>query len=369
MGRVLNVCRALIGCVTGFSVLVGLWWGVLLGFPSGLGRNTFPTFLVLGSRLCDEPKVENVFVLPPASTNLTGLETVIQVPFQVPDSHITFLRCPTRAPCASLGTGWGALQLSFVAHLQCTAEATLAPCGLNTHTCPLRGGLRESSWEGEPRRTEAPDCAEGPVQRATCGCRFSCSSLRLDCEQSNARVSFDFNFQCPGGSDNEQLLMFVDWCNEFLLQWLLNVACVRAQLLSHVRLFVTWPYGLQPARLLCPWDSPGKNTGVGCHFLLQGIFPTQGSNQCLLRLLHLQVDSLPLSCLGSPFWLLSFAYFSTGYLSFSSWTIGILFCMFFLFLPTQHHLLVEVKRNQKKRTSKSLPFSNFKMSYFTGCNE
>ena len=34
------------------------------------------------------------------------------------------------------------------------------------------------------------------------------------------------------------------------------------------------PFGLQPARLLCPWDSPGKNTGVGCHFLLQGIFPT-----------------------------------------------------------------------------------------------
>ena len=30
-----------------------------------------------------------------------------------------------------------------------------------------------------------------------------------------------------------------------------------------------WPRGLQPARLLCPWNSPGKNTGVGCHFLLQ----------------------------------------------------------------------------------------------------
>ena len=29
------------------------------------------------------------------------------------------------------------------------------------------------------------------------------------------------------------------------------------------------PHGLQPTRLLCPWDSPGKNTGVGCHFLLQ----------------------------------------------------------------------------------------------------
>ena len=38
-------------------------------------------------------------------------------------------------------------------------------------------------------------------------------------------------------------------------------------------------------RLLCPWDSPGKNTGVGCHFLLQGIFLTQGSNPHLLCLL------------------------------------------------------------------------------------
>ena len=32
------------------------------------------------------------------------------------------------------------------------------------------------------------------------------------------------------------------------------------------------PRGLYPARLLCPWDSPGKDTGVGCHILLQGIF-------------------------------------------------------------------------------------------------
>ena len=39
------------------------------------------------------------------------------------------------------------------------------------------------------------------------------------------------------------------------------------------------PHGLQSTRVLCPWDFPGKDTGVGCHFLLQGIFPTQGSNQ------------------------------------------------------------------------------------------
>ena len=43
------------------------------------------------------------------------------------------------------------------------------------------------------------------------------------------------------------------------------------------------PHALEPARLLCPWDSPGKSTGVGCHALLQGILPTQGSNPGLLH--------------------------------------------------------------------------------------
>ena len=44
-----------------------------------------------------------------------------------------------------------------------------------------------------------------------------------------------------------------------------------------------WPRGLQPARLPCPWDSPGKNTGKGCHALLQGIFPFQGLYPGLLH--------------------------------------------------------------------------------------
>ena len=48
------------------------------------------------------------------------------------------------------------------------------------------------------------------------------------------------------------------------------------------------PCGPQPARLFCPWDSPGKNTGVGCRALLQGIFLTQGSNPHLFHLLHWQ---------------------------------------------------------------------------------
>ena len=56
-------------------------------------------------------------------------------------------------------------------------------------------------------------------------------------------------------------------------------------------------HGLQPTRLLCPWNSPGRNTAVGCHFLLQGIFPTQGLNPSLLRR---HADSLPLNHQGSP---------------------------------------------------------------------
>ena len=52
--------------------------------------------------------------------------------------------------------------------------------------------------------------------------------------------------------------------------------------------------------LLYSWDFPGKNTGVGCHFLPQGIFLTQRWNLGLLCLLHWQVDSLPLHYLGSP---------------------------------------------------------------------
>ena len=67
---------------------------------------------------------------------------------------------------------------------------------------------------------------------------------------------------------------------------------------SHVGLYAT-PWTV--ARLLfCPWDFPHKNTGVGSHALLQGIFSTQVLNPCLLRLLHQQLDSLPLHHLGSP---------------------------------------------------------------------
>ena len=59
-----------------------------------------------------------------------------------------------------------------------------------------------------------------------------------------------------------------------------------------------WPHGLQSDRLLCLWSSPGKNTGVGCHSLLQGIFLTQRLN---LGLPHCRQILYHLSHQGSTF--------------------------------------------------------------------
>ena len=66
--------------------------------------------------------------------------------------------------------------------------------------------------------------------------------------------------------------------------------------LSCVWLFET-PWTSPPVS--CPWNFTGKNTGVTCHFLLQGIFPMQGSNPGLLHLLHWQADSLPVASVVS----------------------------------------------------------------------
>ena len=67
------------------------------------------------------------------------------------------------------------------------------------------------------------------------------------------------------------VLTFLPRSKYLLISWLLLLSHF-----SHVRFFAT-PWAV--ARMfLCPWHFPGKNTGVGCYFLLQGIFPTQGSN-------------------------------------------------------------------------------------------
>ena len=70
-----------------------------------------------------------------------------------------------------------------------------------------------------------------------------------------------------------------------------NSLCLRSAAESHRTLR---PHGLWPARLLCPWDFPGKSPGVGCCAFLQG------SNPRILHLLHWQAGSLPLAPSGKP---------------------------------------------------------------------
>ena len=100
-------------------------------------------------------------------------------------------------------------------------------------------------------------------------------------------------------------------CPASIVTWLHPLQVLHFSVLSYTALYTKQqqlfshpvmsdslrPHRLQSTRLLCPWHFPGKNIGVGCHFLLQGIFVTQGSNPCLLLW---QVDSLSLSHQGSP---------------------------------------------------------------------
>ena len=77
--------------------------------------------------------------------------------------------------------------------------------------------------------------------------------------------------------------------------------CVYVRMVKRsVTSYLLQLHGLWPSRFLCPSDFLGKNTEVGCHFLLRGIFLNQGLKPSLLCLLHWQEYSLPLHHLGVP---------------------------------------------------------------------
>ena len=120
---------------------------------------------------------------------------------------------------------------------------------------------------------------------------YTCTYLGTFAKESSA-----FLFQMP---------LFFHWSS--FLYWLYffhSIKCFAYCLLfsfycfsyfsvcSVVQLLAT--HGLQPSRLLCPWNFPGKNTGADCPFLLQGIFLSQWINPCFLCFLHWQVESLTL---------------------------------------------------------------------------
>ena len=99
----------------------------------------------------------------------------------------------------------------------------------------------------------------------------------------------------PGRSGVRQVSSL--WSYSFTLLFTLssfqNSPCSCCCSVTKSCLTLLQPHRLHPARLLCPWDFPDNNTGVGYHFLFQGIFLTQRSN------LHL-LNSWPLSHQGSP---------------------------------------------------------------------
>ena len=78
-----------------------------------------------------------------------------------------------------------------------------------------------------------------------------------------------------------------------------DVTCKMLSCFSHVQLCDPMDHS-PPGSSVHGILSPGKNTGMSCHALLQGIFLTQGSNPCLLCLLHWQAGPLPLAPPGKP---------------------------------------------------------------------
>ena len=112
-------------------------------------------------------------------------------------------------------------------------------------------------------------------------------SLWRECSLANTRF---------GARESDFRLLTSRNVREKMSTVLTHCAC-KLNHFSCVQLFATPE---DPTRFLCPWDSPGKNTGVGCHDLLQGISLTQGLNPHLLCLLHRQVSSLPLVPPGKP---------------------------------------------------------------------
>ena len=100
---------------------------------------------------------------------------------------------------------------------------------------------------------------------------------------SHVRLCEPMDCNLPGSSVHG--ILYINVCTYLLL--VANSCSTLLQL-----------HGLQSARLLCPWDFPGKNTGVVCHFLLQGIFEAQGLNPSLL---HWQVDPLPSELPRKPY--------------------------------------------------------------------
>ena len=90
---------------------------------------------------------------------------------------------------------------------------------------------------------------------------------------------------CVSNHDLSMQSTFFHWhsMDSSLSDFISLISLICCCLVTKSCLILLQSCGLEPTRLLCPWDFPGKFTAVGCHFLLQGIFLTHGSNPCPLH--------------------------------------------------------------------------------------
>ena len=111
-----------------------------------------------------------------------------------------------------------------------------------------------------------------------------------------------------------------DWATE--LNWSFNFHFLSSAIYPLISLMSDplWSLELWSSRLHCPWDSPGKDNGLCCHFLLQGIFQTWGSNPCLICLLHWKVGSLPVAPPGKSSFMMVVQLLSCVWLFATPWT-------------------------------------------------
>ena len=157
-----------------------------------------------------------------------------------------------------------------------SSELLKAECGLYKGTEPVRNKdtrriqTRLQILLHRPLRDHEKDCGEvGKELQKRLGegdSNHQGKGRKLKHSPDSSTLSFlgDKNFQVLREASE------TGW--PFLFCFLITQLC---QILCN-------PIDHSPPRLLCPWDFPGKNTGVGCHFFLQGTFPIQGSNPPLL---------------------------------------------------------------------------------------
>ena len=158
--------------------------------------------------------------------------------------------------------------------------------------------MSDSVWPHRQQPTRFPCPWDSPGENTGVGCHFllQCMKVKSESEVTQLCPTLSDPMDCspPGSSIHGSF-------QARALEWVPCINTLHAVLncFSHVQLCDPMDHS-PPGSSVHGILSPGKNTGMSCHALLQGIFLTQGSNPCLLCLLHWQAGPLPLAPPGKP---------------------------------------------------------------------